>query len=149
MRYDTLPENLESGDKNQVKITNRKLDPKAEKGTEILVDAERFIYPQIESVPEAIETCGGEEGFLRIFNSHLRDSAVGEGKNRIRMATTGDLEEIINSGLSITKNFTFVEQASISASEAKAKFADLRNLVSAEDLSDEELAAKVRSMFKL
>jgi hypothetical protein len=149
MKFVTLPAKLQDESDNIVKITNKKLDPASEKGTIFEIPADRFEYPQVESLDEAVQIAGSSDRLLEVINDHLRDDSVGEGKNSIRMATTGTIDDIILAGLSKTKNFTWVETAKVSAAEAKEKFGNLAALVKEKNLSNDELAEAVRKMLGL
>lgn len=146
MKYENLPALTSKKEPNVVEITNRKLHPDSETGDKFTIPAERFIYPQVESADEMAQICGGAEQLLAVFNDHLRDAAVTEAKNSIRMASSGAEEDIVNSGIEKGKNFTFVETQKITAAEAKERFSELRTLASQTNLTDEELAAKVRAL---
>ncbi len=134
---------------NIYKITNRTLEPDNEDGVKIEVPAERFVYPQIESYEEFVQLCGSEERAIEVLNNHLRDDALIEQKNRIRLASSGEIDDIIKAAIESGKNFNYVETAKVTAAEAKQAYSELRELASKSDLSDAELAALVRAKMGL
>lgn len=152
MRFLNLPALLNKKDAedkqlpNIVKISNTVLKPDNEDPTKFEIPAEKFTYPQVDSQEEMVQICGGQENLLDTFNDFLRDAAITEAKNSIRMAKTGDMSDIVEAGILKGKNFTFVASERITAAEAKEKFSELRNIAKTEGLTDAELAAKVRAM---
>ena len=144
MQFKNLPAKNSKDEANIVEILNRKLNPENEAGDKFKIPAEHFVYPQADNLEEAKTLCGGEDELLRVFNDHLRDSAVTDAKNSIRMASSGTHEQIVKAGIEKGKNYTFVEVAKISASEAKEKFSELRAIASSQNLSEEEMLAAVR-----
>lgn len=147
MKFINLSPTVKTGEPNTVDITNKKIDPKNAEGTKFTIPAEKFSYPQIESLDEFTQLCGNTERVLEVINDHLRDSALTEGKNRIRIATSGSTDDIIEAGINAAKNFTFIETISVSAGEAKEKLSALKDLASRSDMNDAELAAKLKEMF--
>lgn len=146
MLYKNLPALNAKKEPNTVEITNRKIDPTSETGKKFVIPAEKFVYPQVETDEERIQICGGAENALAVFNDFLRDEAMKVAKDKIRIATSGSDDDIIAAGIEAGKSVTFIEQARITASEAKEKFSELRTLALDGSLSDAELAAKIRAM---
>lgn len=146
MLFKNPPAKNSKDEPNTIKITNRALHPDSEKGDLFEIPAEQFIYPQVESREEVDQITGGPERTIEVFNDFLRDAALAEAKNKIRMASTGLESDIIQAGIQAGKNFTFVEQARVTAAEAKEKFSLLRSLATENKLTEAELGAKLKEL---
>lgn len=150
MQIAHLPEKKANDEVNTVEILNRKRDPKNAEGIKFNIPAEQFEYQVAETIEEIKQLCGGEAEMLKVFNDHLRDDSVNEGKNYIRMATNGTPEEIIAAGLAKSRAFTFIESAKVSLKDRAEAYDSLKNLItSGQTLSDAELAAAARKMLGL
>lgn len=146
MLFKNPPAKNSKDEPNIIKITNRALHPDSEDGDKFEIPAEHFIYPQVESREEIDQITGGPDRTLEVFNDFLRDAALAEAKNKIRMASSGTEHDIIQAGIHAGRNFTFVEQARITAAEAKEKFSILRSLATENKLSEAELGAKLKEL---
>lgn len=129
---------------NVIKITNRSLDETAEDGIKFEIPAAEFEYPQAENDEDRIQLCGGAENALKVFNKMLATDALSLAKTKIRIAASGSKEEIVASAKLACKNFTYVEETTLTAAEAKNRVSELRAIAARGDLTNDELAA----MFK-
>ncbi len=133
---------------NIVEITNNvrnKADTPAGQDVipvKISIPAERFEYPQFETLEEAAADCGGVDKLLAVFNDVTRDAATRDGKAAVRMATNGTEEEMIEAGLRKCKTYTWREDTSVSAKEKINRFDELQSLFKEGKLTMEELAKR-------
>jgi hypothetical protein len=144
MRYATLPSKNSKDEPNVVAITNRKLDETLEGGTKFEINAERFSYPQFDSIEEFVQSAGSDARALEIINDNARDVAVAAGKNYIRTATKGTHDEIVDAGISASKNYSFVKSENLTAKEAKDALTSLKADIS--NLSEADIAKRVREL---
>lgn len=142
----TLPAKNSKDEPNVIEITNRKLGVTEENkdGTKFEIPAEKFEYTQYDSLEEFIQDAGSPDRALELVNSLKRDDAVSAGKNYIRTATKGTVEEVINAGLSVTKSHSFAKTNELSAKESKEALQAIK--ADMDKLSDAELADRMRKL---
>lgn len=144
MRHLTLPAKTSKDEPNFVDITNRKLDETIEGGTKFHIPAEKFQFPQFDSLEEATQAAGSSDRLLEIVNEYTRDTSVAAGKNYIRTATKGTEDEIVDAGLAVAKNYSLVKSETLTAKEAKDALTSLKADIG--NLSEADIAARVREM---
>lgn len=144
----TLPALNSKEEPNIVNITNRKLDDTLKDGTIFTIPAEKFEYKQYPKDQSGLEEftaeCGSIEQAVSVLNDFKRDAATSSGKNVIRTATKGTVDEIIASGLEACKNHSFAKDDTLTAAESKAALTDLKGKIG--NLTEAEIAAAVRKM---
>lgn len=140
----TLPAKNSKDEANIIEITNRKLDEKLEKGTLFEIPAEQFEYSQYESLEEFVQDAGSNERALELVNAFKRDDAVTAGKNYIRTATKGTVEEVVKAGLAVTKSHSFAKSSELSAKESKDALSALRAEIG--NLTESEIADRMRKL---
>lgn len=101
--------------------------------------------PQVESVEEAVQFCGGPDGFLAYFNGNLETSAKNGGRAFLRnIAKDANLEEVHGKARDLVKNYT-PEAAATRGPSVKAKAETLDKVAelvnSGREFTREELLA--------
>ena len=115
------------------------------KGITLQIPAENFEYNQYNSIDEFTADCGGEEKVLTIINDFKKSASLDSGKVSMRVTTNKDINAVVTEALGKVLNHSFAEDESLTGKEAKEKLNELK--ADAANLSDAELAAKMRAMF--
>lgn len=140
----TLPAKNSKDEDNVIEITNKKLDEKIDTGIKFTIPADKFEFTQFESLEEFVQEAGSNDRALEIINDLKRDVAASAGKNYIRTATKGTIDEIIAAGLSVTKTHSFSKSETLTGKEAKEGLLALKAEIN--NLSPAEIEAKLRQL---
>ena len=113
------------------------------------VDAGTLVFPQVESVAEAIEFSGGEEKLVELFNDLVYGRAKNSALALVRnVAADGDVKEAVRRAIDYVKNYNpAVERVSKAAilggvDELKAMKDQLAGMTAEQIM--EVLAAKLK-----
>ena len=110
---------------------------------EIVVDSPEV--PQVESVDEAVQFCGGPDGFLSFFNGAVETNAKNGGRAALRTAPEGSvIEDLIAKVRDLVRKYTpeaGAERGPSKAAKAKAFDSLAEAIRSGKQLSREELEA--------
>lgn len=139
---------------NTVSITNTAYNKgKGPNGTDgpplkFEIAAERFEYPQFDSYDEFVADAGSPEKALEIINDITRNASTAAGKNVIRLATTGEEEDIIEAGLRASRTYSWKEEATLTVKDKASKLDELTSLAQQGKITGEELMARMLELAK-
>lgn len=118
--------------------------PKKEDGS----DARDYTDDEARQViEEFVQNAGSVQRAAHVINDATRTASVNTGKGKIRTApqSAGTREQIVESGLLATRNFTWAEEKKVSVAEIRSTIEDIKN-VGLENLSEEELRARLAKL---
>lgn len=160
MRTVYLPSKDSKDNPRVEKVTNTKLLPpkKNDKGEDVPqgitfeIPAERFGYPQFDSLAEAETDAGSAEKLLEFINKAAANTAVTLAKNAIRNATksavgqAGQFADVVDAGIQkgITYSLAIVEE--LTTKEKASAFDQLVAAAKSGDMTSEQIAEAVKKL---
>ncbi len=160
MRTVYLPSKDSKDNPRIEKVTNTKLLPpkKNDKGEDepqgitFAIAAERFGYPQFDSIEEATADAGSAEKLLEFINKATANTAVTLAKNAIRNATksavgqAGNYADVVDAGIQkgVTYSLAIVEE--LTTKEKASAFDQLVAAAKSGNMSEADIAAAVKKL---
>ena len=160
MQVQKLPALNTKKEPNLIKVSNAKIEgwvpgtydrgvvaktAESGKGITLEIPAENFEFNQYDSYAEFVADCGGEEKVLTLINDFKKNASLDSGKVSMRVTTNKDINAVVTAALTSVLNHSFIEDEALTGKEAKDAINELK--ADAANLSDAELAAKMRLMF--
>lgn len=94
---------------------------------------------------EAATDAGGWTALLEIHNENTRDAAVKAGKNQIRTAESGKVEDVISAALKAVRSFTWKQAERVTASQIRQELAELKQ-ENIDEMDPEALKARIKKL---